>query len=245
MIDVTKHYMEGFPCLHVSCGQRPKGVILFYHGWSSNKENQLVRARLLAAYGYDVIIPDAVNHGERGTLDYDSPRLYGSFWKTIFQSYREVTLWLKYIIHWNRRVPKIVMGHSMGAITALGIMTFYDEFCAAVAINGTGWWEEADRHFHEDLNIPPLRTQHALDMNFRVTDPYRHMHLLKGRAILALNGADDKTVNPLSQQGYMQVLATHEEVRSLYKTYDGVGHVVTTNMMGDALEWLDKNIPRY
>ena len=82
-------------------------------------------------------------------------------------------------------------------------------------------------------------------MNFRVTDPYRHMHLLKGRAILSLNGADDKTVNPLSQQGYMQALATHEEVRSLYKTYDGVGHVVTTNMMGDALEWLDKNIPRY
>lgn len=245
MIEVTKHYMEGFPCLHVSCGERPKGVILFYHGWSSNKEKQEVRARLLAAYGYDVIIPDAVNHGERGTLDYDSKRMYGNFWQTVFQSFREVPLWLKYIIHWNRRVPKILMGHSMGAITALGIMSFFDEFCAAVAINGTGWWAEADRLFHQDLDIPPFKGQHALEMNFRVTDPYKHAHLLGGRAILALNGAADTTVNTLSQKKYMEELSHKEEVTSEHILYEGVGHYVTTNMMGDAIAWLERNIPRY
>ena len=66
MIQEKKVYVEGIPCLQITSGEMPKGVVLFYHGWSSQKEYQAVRGHVLAAYGYDVLIPDAVMaNGER------------------------------------------------------------------------------------------------------------------------------------------------------------------------------------
>lgn len=44
-------------------------TVIFYHGWSSSKENQRFRAFILSALGYQVVIPDAINHGERNPID--------------------------------------------------------------------------------------------------------------------------------------------------------------------------------
>lgn len=66
MIEEREVGLKGIPGLVITSGEKAKGVVLFYHGWSSQKEFQAVRGRILASYGYDVIIPDAVNHGHRG-----------------------------------------------------------------------------------------------------------------------------------------------------------------------------------
>ena len=51
------------PCLRIySQGDAPKGIVVFYHGWTSTKELQSVRGHFLAAYGYTVLIPEAINH---------------------------------------------------------------------------------------------------------------------------------------------------------------------------------------
>ena len=63
MIEEREVGLKGIPGLVITSGEKAKGVVLFYHGWSSQKEFQAVRGRILASYGYDVIIPDAVNHG--------------------------------------------------------------------------------------------------------------------------------------------------------------------------------------
>ena len=120
MIRETRINIDGIPALQITCGDMPKGVVLFYHGWTSQKEYQSVRGHLLAAYGYDVLIPEAVNHGERGPIDYNSPASYGEFWQTIFQNIREAPSIIKYIRKWRRHVPCAVMGHSMGALYGLG-----------------------------------------------------------------------------------------------------------------------------
>ena len=169
MIRETRINIDGIPALQITCGDMPKGVVLFYHGWTSQKEYQSVRGHLLAAYGYDVLIPEAVNHGERGPIDYNSPASYGEFWQTIFQNIREAPSIIKYIRKWRRHVPCAVVGHSMGAFTALGVMTHYTEFRTAVALNGSGWWDESDRRFRAALHIEKPRSYRVLAMQIQAS----------------------------------------------------------------------------
>ncbi len=240
-----KHlFIDGIPCLQISCGDMPKGVVLFYHGWSSAKEYQSVRGHLLAAYGYDVLIPDAVNHGERGTVDYEDKRSYAAFWQTIFQNIREVPELLQHIRTWRPHVPLAVMGHSMGAFTALGVMTHYDVFRTAVSMNGSGWWEESDRRFRASLHLEAPRHARVLAMQFAAMDPYGYISRLAGRSILSLNGGADDVVDANAQALYMEQVARNDRIESASQTYDGLGHFVTTNMMGDAIDWLDRHMGR-
>lgn len=242
MIEETKLYIDGIPCLQITCGDTPKGVILFYHGWTSTKEYQSVRGHLLAAYGYDVLIPEAVNHGERGVIDYDGPKAYASFWQTIFQNLQEVPSLLEYIQNWRPNVPLAVMGHSMGAITAIGVGTNYKEFQTIVALNGSGWWDESERRFRADFHLDKPHSSRLLAMQIRSFDPYTHTQRLEGRSILALNGGDDTVVNNKAQELYMDKLAANEHIESKYVTYEGLGHFVTTNMMGEAIDWLNTHV---
>lgn len=244
MIRETKVTIEGIPALQITCGDMPKGVVLFYHGWSSQKEYQSVRGHVLAAYGYDVLIPDAVNHGERGTIDYDDHRSYGAFWQTIFQNLREVPAMLTYIKSWRGNTPLAVMGHSMGGFTALGVMTHYNEFRTAVSLNGSGWWDESERRFRASLHISKPTCYHLLEKEIQAFDPYAYTEKLAGRSVLALSGGADDVVDNAAQSLYMEKLAGSSGVKSAFSTYDGLGHFVTTNMMGDAVTWLDEELAR-
>lgn len=80
MIHEGKIYIGQIPCLKITTDEDLKGIVIFYHGWTSTKELQSLRGHILAAYGYDVIIPEAINHGERGLIDYEeNPKAYYHF----------------------------------------------------------------------------------------------------------------------------------------------------------------------
>lgn len=40
-------------------------VVIYYHGWQTSKELVLTQGRKIAQQGIRVILPDAMNHGER------------------------------------------------------------------------------------------------------------------------------------------------------------------------------------
>lgn len=243
MITERKVYAAGIPCLQITSGDIPKGVIVFYHGWTSQKEYQALRGRTLAAYGYDVLIPEAVNHGERGPIDYEAPEAYSTFWQTIFQNLQEVPILLKYIKKWRPGVPLAVMGHSMGAFTALGVMTYFPVFRTVVAMNGSGWWDESERRFRSALHIEKPRTYRFMMRQITALDPYNHVNRLQGRSVLALNGCADNVVDNHAQDLYMSKVKA-QGIDSHTIIYDGLGHFVTTNMLGDAIQWLDEKLKR-
>ncbi|MFA7412129.1 MAG: phospholipase, partial [Tissierellaceae bacterium] len=63
-------------------------TVIFYHGWSSNKESQRIRGLILAAMGFQVLIPDAIYHGERDSINHNTAA--GQyFWEVIFKSMEE------------------------------------------------------------------------------------------------------------------------------------------------------------
>lgn len=239
MITEQEVSLKGIPGLVISSGEDARGVVLFYHGWSSQKEFQAVRGRILASYGYDVVIPDAVNHGSRGTLDYESNLSYGAFWQTIFQNVKEVPLMLEYIEERWPGKPLAVMGHSMGGFTALSALTLFKEFKTGVVMNGSGWWDESERRFRASLHIEKPRAYRTLKMQLDAMDPYTHMPRLRGRSLLSLRGGSDNVVDGAAQDLYLEKLAQQQpDVKTQSIVYDDLGHFVTTNMMGDAVNWL-------
>ena len=80
--------IRGIPCIRLVPGwkSKPLPTIVFYHGWSSAKENQRFRGFILSNLGYQVIIPDAIYHGERNPIDYDDPNSAAKyFWGVILK----------------------------------------------------------------------------------------------------------------------------------------------------------------
>ena len=214
MIQEKQVGIKGIPGLVITSGEKAKGVVLFYHGWSSQIEFQAVRGRILASYGYDVVIPDAVNHGHRGTLDYESKVVYPDFWQTIFQNLTEVPVMLEYIQENWPDTPIAVMGHSMGGFTALGAVSLFREFKTAVVMNGSGWWDESDRRFRAALHIEKPRAYRFIQMQFAAMDPYTHMDRLSGRSLLSLRGGADDVVDGAAQELYLEKLAQRDDVKT-------------------------------
>jgi uncharacterized protein len=242
MIEEQKIMIGRIPAVQITCGECSKGVIVFYHGWSSQKELQSLRGHILAAYCYDVIIPDAIYHGERGPIDYNAEASYPLFWETIFQNVEEASQIVAYIKTWKPRIPLAVMGHSMGGISTLGVMTHCQEYNTAVSLNGSGWWDESERRFRAALHIDKPEEFVEVTKKINALDPYTHMDQLRGRSVLALNGGADSTVDSAAQEMYMEKMSGCADINICFQTYPGLCHFVTTNMMDDAIQWINKTI---
>ena len=178
----------------------------------------------------------------RGTLDYESKVVYPDFWQTIFQNLTEVPVMLEYIQENWPDTPIAVMGHSMGGFTALGAVSLFREFKTAVVMNGSGWWDESDRRFRAALHIEKPRAYRFIQMQFAAMDPYTHMDRLSGRSLLSLRGGADDVVDGAAQELYLEKLAQRDDVKTQSIVYDDLGHFVTTNMMGDAVNWLQTEL---
>lgn len=64
-VTIERIEINNIPCLKFkpkgACGILP--TIIYYHGWHSSKEFQRFTATTYACYGYQVIVPDAINLG--------------------------------------------------------------------------------------------------------------------------------------------------------------------------------------
>ncbi|MGJ9382493.1 esterase [Salipaludibacillus sp. CF4.18] len=113
-------------------------LLIFWHGFTSMKEDNLQYAYLLAEEGFRVILPDAVHHGERQNGLSNNQREL-SFWEIVIQSIYESE---KIKVDLNNYFPfekndVSMAGISMGAIITLGALTQYDWIKRAGSLMGT------------------------------------------------------------------------------------------------------------
>ena len=217
-------------------------TIILYHGWGSNKESQRIRGFILSAVGYQVIIPDAINHGERGDIDYeDTKNIRKYFWDTILNNLDEVENIINHlIIEYEADLDRIgVVGHSMGGFTAAGIFTHNPKVKASVVLNGSYNWGNSNKIFKKSLQIET--TKDLVEMEDRVNkfDPMNNLELLKDRPILILHGASDSVVSIESQRiFYNRIEALYEDKQRIeFIEYANLDHFVTTNMMEECVSW--------
>src|SRR5690606_12904077 len=122
-------------------------TIIYYHGWESNKDNNLFLGKILAFHGYNVILPDAVYHGERGALkSYNVEALKKHFWDVILNSVNEYNALIKAAGEKLEIDPNrvAVMGSSMGGFIASGVFAANPEIKCLINMNGACAWVRAE-----------------------------------------------------------------------------------------------------
>ena len=140
MIDINHRQLQDIPLLEVvdrDWQTAPLPLIVFYHGWRSEKELVLTQARKLASHNMRIILPDAPNHGERIHPVSTLPSM--TFWQSIQGNLAEFEL---IITDYRQRglilADKIgVGGYSMGGMTTGALLTHHPEIKAAAIIMGT------------------------------------------------------------------------------------------------------------
>ena len=68
MISIIHKECQGLPYLELieeDKKDQSLPLIVFYHGWTGRKENNLTQGYEIAKKGFRVVMPDALFHGER------------------------------------------------------------------------------------------------------------------------------------------------------------------------------------
>lgn len=224
----------------------PYKTVIFYHGWSSNAKNQIFRASILAQYGYQVVLPEALNHGERGNLDYmNFDIVKEKFLPTLMSNLKESSEVIDYVKN-NLDIDTnhlYISGHSMGAITAGAVFSMNEDIKAAVVFNGTLNWKWLV-YIIENLNDKKLSDEmKIIRESILKMNPMENIEKIKDRPIAMLNGQLDNVVSADSQEEfYNKALKIYEKKENIFfKKYENTYHQLTTQMLEDGLRFL-KNI---
>lgn len=240
-----KIYIKDIPAILF----RPKDVegplktIIFYHGWTSSKEGQRLRGLIYATVGYQVLIPDAIYHGERGAIDYNTvDATY--FWETVLNNLHESDILIEELIGRYCADPDniSVIGHSMGGFTAAGIFTHNPSIESVVVFNGACAWGYANEILKDQIGIQMTDRLKELENKINKLDPLNNLELLKDRPIFMLHGNKDGVVSIESQRCFYKEAKPVYSNQSLVKLieYHNVNHHITTGMMEDSIAWLYK-----
>lgn len=244
-VDIERIEVDNIPCLRF----RPKGLegsmptVLYYHGWHSSKEFQRFKGMTIASFGYQVIAPDAIYHGEREPIDYDAPGMLEKyFWEIVLQTVDESDDILNTVIDDHQADPDRIgiMGSSMGGFIASGIFVKHPELRCLVNFNGSCAYLKAVE-VERKMKVSELSTsdfekiQHLIEY-----DPMEYIDHLKGRPILMLHGDSDSSV-PIEIQRFF-----YEKLSPLYEESDKIklieapkmDHYISVGMLEKGVEWL-------
>ncbi len=241
-ITITREEINGIPCLKF----KPKGYIglmptvIFYHGWHSSKDFIRFKALIFATNGYQVIVPDALHHGERNPIDYDNPQNFERYlWKIVLQSVEESKKFIESIINDHEADPKRIgiTGNSMGAITAGGVFVDNPNIKCLVGFNGSFAWQ----HSIKVNSMPQVSEENKKLIEYY--DPMNNGDKLKERAILILHGTEDTSVSIESQRVFfneMLPLYAENPEKFQFIEEEKIDHQTTTGMMEQAVMWFKK-----
>lgn len=141
MIEVRHWLVSGIPILEVvpaELKQKALPCVVFYHGWRSAKELVLTQARKLAAKNKRVILPDAMNHGERAIKAISEIPSY-TFWQSIQGNLLEFPILENFLKQNDFLLDENISigGVSMGGITTCALLTKHPEIKKAACLMGT------------------------------------------------------------------------------------------------------------
>ena len=217
-------FAKDIPVLWILPENEAKDVVLiYYHGWGSDVESSRLRASIWAAADYPVLVVEEALHGARGSWDYEDMDKLPA---VIIQNMKEFDDILTCVRARYADKKIVVCGHSMGAMTAMGLLA-RDEVAGVIALNGMGDWQAMS-------STPYKEAAEAYD-------PMNHIDTHVNKAICMLNGELDDVVNPLYQKSYYaKIKDAHEGALLVFEIVEGTSHVVTTNMMAMTLDFLGK-----
>ncbi len=247
-IDQEKIMIGGIPAIVLRPAKHFENypTVVFYHGWSSKKEFQVFRGGILAELGYQVIIPDAIHHGERGTLEYGELENSGFFWEVVLNNLKEWKQIINYATEELKADPDriAVTGHSMGGFTAAGIFAENPDIRTCVVLNGSFNWLESNEEFKRRLNVHMTKEFKKLEKEIQSKNPAGKIDSMMDRPILILHGEADSMVEITPQREIFEKLRNAYSKKENIKmtSYPKLDHFVTTNMLEEMCNWFSENL---
>lgn len=219
-------------------------TLIFYHGWTSKKEFQRFRGYILASLGYQVVIPDAIYHGERGEIEYYAKENAGRFWEVVLQNLNEFTELTEALIEsYNADKDRIgVTGHSMGGFTSAGLFAENKSIKTAVVVNGSFDWIKSNEIFKRTLGINEEPYFKELEKRVIRRTPSDRIESLLERPLLILHGGADMVVDIRPQKEFYDKLRENYKENEGLKmvTYQNLGHFMSVNMVEEMSKWFGK-----
>ena len=255
MITIQKEKIKNIPFLHIAEDKKMAEklpFIIFVHGFTSKKENNLHYAYLLAEKGFRVLLPEALYHGER------NPSLSGQslefrFWEIVLQTIDELeilknTFEEKQLIDPNRIG---VVGTSMGGMITLGALTKYNWIKAATSLMGMPYYEKfalyqinSMREKGVELPVQDKELTQLMD-KLRQLDLSLHLEKLQNRPLLFWHGKQDPVVPYANTYHFYETikpLYIQEPNKLQFITDERAGHKVSNDGVEKTVKWFEKYI---
>lgn len=213
----------------------PLPLIVYYHGWQSNKELNLTQGRKLAQVGFRVILPDAMNHGKRKQPISAIPSL--TFWQSIQSNLFEFGA----IIQHFQQLKLIlddrigVGGTSMGGFTSSALLTHHPEIKVASCMMGSPTpIQYRDRLIEHAKQLSNRFVPEDLADLTAWIDRYdlsKHVETLNGRPFFIWHGERDWRVPYDQTLDFMKDNAHLDNITFVHEDEDHLVKTETMDMM--------------
>lgn len=249
-ISVRHRFIKKIPVLEVVMDElklAPLPLVIYYHGWQSSKELVLTQARKLAKKGIRVLLPDAMNHGERrvGAIS-TIPAM--TFWSSVqfnLAEFSQLThFYQKQGLIQNEKIG--VGGVSMGGITTCALLTQHPEIQVAACIMGTPAPTSylqlvlrtvAERDIFVPQDLPLLLNW--LDNYDLALNPSK----LAKRPLLFWHGKEDEKIPFESAYDFYEEIKEHEYAENvLFLVDEKERHLVRSEVMDQVTEFFTEEL---
>ena len=237
MIDINENAFNDIPYFVVEdTSVALKAEVLLYHGWGSDAKKQCFRARLLAAFGYRVFVPEIIHHGTRGTALYEDTVSAPLFFEVLEESVKEGCYLLENIM--VDEMLHFIIGHSLGGMIALGLAG-EPSVQGVVAMNSSAKWSEPiellNGVYKEDTEKFLKVDEAKREKPSFSPENWSVNHI--STPVLLTNGALDNTM-PLQMNEEFLKRCTNPNAKQLI--FPETGHVVTDGMLREAIAFMEK-----
>lgn len=253
-IIINREKWLGIPILNVAeHGEidNPLPTIIFLHGITSAKEQNLPIAYLLAEKGYRVILPDAMLHGEREE-NISPVALRMRFFEIIRQNLDDVesiyeVLAAKQLIQGDRLA---IAGTSMGGISTTAALTQFSWVKSAGVLMGTPKLTEfATMAIEEmkkqapDMEIPEHQIQAIMD-DIEEIDLSQRIETLFDRPLFFWHGEQDEVVPFDHSYSFYEVATKHytDPENIHYIREANRGHKVSMMAIKELVKWFENHL---
>lgn len=243
---IKNQYLDGIPVTtYYFNDNKPKPVIFFFHGFSSNRKDGLMgRGEELAKRGFFVVAMDAFLHGERQPSYFASLSNAEKQQEIVniqIQTAKDAQMLFEKYFKNNKYVNDkevYAYGVSMGAGSAFYLGTIMDEVSTIISIVGSPslyeFYKEKTKTYHWTIDS---YYQANLDYYFTI-DPLINYNSLASKNIFMGNGSQD-TVVPAKFAKELSEKINHPNV--VFKLYNTI-HSSTPAMLNDAYMFLESKL---
>lgn len=200
-------------------------LIVYYHGWQTNKELVVSQGRKIAQAGFRVVMPDAANHGKRKQQMSKIPSLI--FFNSIHTNLFEFGYIVNYFRQRGLCDDRIgVGGLSMGGMTSCALLTHNPDIKAAACLMGTPklveYRNRIERHATEAGYYLP-HDYKALTNWIPEYDLSLQTETLNSRPLFIWHGSEDMKV---SYQETAEFIEENPGANLTVHLEQGAGHLV-------------------